>query len=494
MKKFLILLLPFLLFSLSVRSQIEQPLRYEFDATEISNFKVIELGSEGVLVYFIKEKTKTDILWHFVKLNTSFEIDWEKSKTIDRKSVYNDYVYVKGKAYFSFFNYKADRIEILEIDQRRGSLRTIQAPMVKEIRKYHEFTATGEYAYVSGTGKHKSTIQRISLKGENKVTLSVLEVGDMDTSVDRFNFNEDSTSVFAMVKVFDKTGRRYLVREFPDNSNTFTDLYVDSKEADFSVVSARQNVLGNGEKVIIGAYGRGDNPRGAQGMFMAKYDNSGKNIFMKYYSFSEFENFFGYLSERRQEKIDKKLDKKKAKGEDLKLNYLLLTHDLMEQDGEYIVLAEAFYPQYHTESYTSTNAQGQSVTSYRTVFDGWRYTHAVVAGFDEDGNKKWDNVFEMWDVLTFSLKERVFVKQDKSKIDLLYSFGRTIKTKTISGNAVKDGKEFENIDTANEDDKVRGSTSESFYWYDDYFMAWGYQRIKGDDKRKVFYLNKINFR
>ena len=92
--------------------------------------------------------------------------------------------------------------------------------------------------------------------------------------------------------------------------------------------------------------------------------------------------FLEYLPARKQAKVERKQKRKEKKGKEMNINYLIASHDIIKKGDKYIMLGEAYYPTYRTE--TRTDANGN--VTYRTVFDGYQYTHAVVAGFDKDGH------------------------------------------------------------------------------------------------------------
>jgi hypothetical protein len=216
----------------------------------------------------------------------------------------------------------------------------------------------------------------------------------------------------------------------------------------------------------------------------------------------------------------------------LKLNYQLLVHDLIPNGDQYILVAEAFNPTFRYQNnypyggfgspFGFGSPWGGMYSPYgwgwglwsmnpwyggsrgffgnnQQVFDGWQYTHAVVAGFDKRGNLLWDNSFEIDNVKTMKLKEKVRTSLRDGQVTLFYSNNGVIRSKAVKGNLVLDnGPAHEKvITTAREGDKVRRNTNEDLeYWYDNYFLAWGYQRIQNEaegGRRNVFYLNKIQF-
>ncbi|HWY33067.1 MAG TPA: hypothetical protein VNX68_00390, partial [Nitrosopumilaceae archaeon] len=275
------------------------------------------------------------------------------------------------------------------------------------------------------------------------------------------------------------------------------------------IVSTRIHNLSVNEQLLLGTFKKSPPPRkyfnpasnkalsfgdDAEGMFFSKIEN-GTEKYIKYYAFKEFNQFYSLVtgqatvSDKQKEKLSQRYSG---------LTYRLLVHDIIEKNDQYIMVAEAYYPQYHTQCYY--NGRGQ--TCYQ-VFDGFRFTNALVAGFDKEGNKLWDNSFEIMDVLTFKLKEKVRVLPFDNETVLVYAFGSQIRSKIINGNEVVEGKTSTPLGTGFQNDQIRSSAENSIdYWYDNCFISYGYQKIKSDDealkqgkdsKRRVYYFNKVTF-
>jgi hypothetical protein len=310
----------------------------------------------------------------------------------------------------------------------------------------------------------------------------------------------------------DKKTTRMEIKEFAGNDIS-GNLPVYPKNKNELLTGRFMNLSGASDKLLIGTYsvpvenksfgekvsralGKTAYIPNANGMYIAKFSGD-EQEYIQYYPFSKFESFWKKIKSTQTSGSNKN-NKKKKDVKESKVNYQLLVHNVIEKNNEYVMVAEAYYPEYHTEYYTTTDANGRVVTQSRTVFDGYRYTHAIVAGFNKDGEKIWDNSFEIWDILTYNLKERVRVLFEGDNIVLAYSNGGAIMSKVISGNQIVDRKQVTKIETAYSDDKVRSNWgSDMEFWYDNFFLTWGYQRIKSSEankkKRNVFYFNKIAF-
>ena len=136
------------------------------------------------------------------------------------------------------------------------------------------------------------------------------------------------------------------------------------------------------------------------------------------------------------------------------------------------------------------------------AFEGYKYTHAVLIGFDGNGKLQYDNSFEINDVLSYQLDQLVSVGVEKDKVILLYTYENVIRSKIIQRSEVIEGKAFNDIKLKFEDDIVRNNDSDIGglkKWYGNYFFAYGVQKIKNlkdrnvDLNREVFFINKITY-
>ena len=94
------------------------------------------------------------------------------------------------------------------------------------------------------------------------------------------------------------------------------------------------------------------------------------------------------------------------------------------------------------------------------AFEGYKYTHAVIIAFDPTGKLLYDNSFEINDVLTTQLDQLVNINVQDEKIILLYTYENVIRSKIIQGDEVLEGKSFNEIALAFEEDIVSNNNSE----------------------------------
>ena len=210
------------------------------------------------------------------------------------------------------------------------------------------------------------------------------------------------------------------------------------------------------------------------------------------------------MEEKRETRIKERIARRKEAGKVNRQAYRFLIHQIIPYKDQFVVLGESFYPRYiyaNPYGYYGVGVAGSVVRGDR-IFDGYRYTHAVIAGFDKNGSLVWDNTFEINDIKTFILEQFVRLDPEADKINLVYMFENNLYTKVISENKVLDGKKEVKVAAKNESDQIKAKTtikSALEYWYGNNFIASGIQEVssprigaEGGD-RKVLFINKVRY-
>ncbi len=359
------------------------------------------------------------------------------------------------------------------------------------------------------TGKvlYKTNAVIINLNLKTGVSTLVRNKYEGDTFIVGTEVNNKENTLNLLIKSLIKK-ETHIHRNKLDNKGELLSRTKLKLKTDKTINSGKSLSVNKNKEVMIGAYQVVDPKRknmssyyatqSSNGIFFCSFENDEQQD-IQFYDFSKFPVFYSYLKKTQFSSRD--IKKGKDKGENA-VSYRLLVHDIIKREKDFLMIAEAYYPQYHTEYYTTYDSNGRPSTSSRRVFDGYRYTHAIIAGFDFQGSLLWDNAFEIGDILSFRLKERVKVLPSKkdNEIVMLYSWGGNISSTVINGDEIVGEKEKTKIESKNDDDKVKDNyNSEVSYWYDNYFVSYGYQTIKSDEekskggkkKRTVFYFNKI---
>ena len=194
-------------------------------------------------------------------------------------------------------------------------------------------------------------------------------------------------------------------------------------------------------------------------------------------------------------KIEKKKARKEEKGDEYTINYNMLPYKIIEENGKYLLVGEAYYPTYITVPVTQvkTNAQGgtYTTTTYKREFDGYFYTHYFVMEFDKNGKMGWSNSAPLEVLKSWVPRRHLSINKKAQALEVFYpSFGHMNHVSYSYG-----GEELlkEEVTYVEDDVKLkRYSGLDTEYWYDNTFLSSGLLKIKDDDgKNRIFSINRI---
>ena len=505
-------------------------------------YNVAPVGDNGLILFNENRDntSKGQREWIFTNYSKDFKEGWTKSVMMGKKMEFDkmfyddkeeelyilmiDPLYAKGemgrtvKGDFAVVNVKVKTGEVKVVPGRVPFNTSINDFKVMNERAYFGggemptpmqqykrmciIYCTGCIALFVGLPYHlNATLVEVDMKS-GTTSIAPMPYKGM-SKVTSISTNEDLKTTSALITNMPKKKQSFMyIKEYDYSGNLSNTLQVQA-QSDNNLLDGSITSFKEGDKLVMGTYA----PYGkkvsittpaAVGVYISHLNKDNSQSYIKYYSFTKFKNFFSYLGTQLQQKVNAKVSKKAAKGKETNIYYNILVHDIIKRGDNYLFIGEAYYKQYHYE-YVYTGNGGY----YRRVFDGYRYTHAVVAGFDQDGNLLWDNAFPIWDILSMDLKERVKVLPRGEKVILIYSTGGALELKAVEGNTVSPYSVIP-IETNYADDKVKANYGgDGQYWYDDYFITWGYQKIKNSDnnekdnvknKRFVFYFNKVAFK
>ena len=526
---FAILLLSFTVIKAQTIKRIEVPL-----LSSNSEYFTIPVGENGVIL--LTQLSKQE--FNLVRFDTDLTQVWSINGTIEANLDFVNYSYDGRTLYLLFSRYRSNTFEVIKVNIGPGFVEKFQIYSVDRM-EISDFKVINSSVFIGGAVNTQPVILFTSLtERKTKVLPTALKSQAELQSMEIDTTNNIINATYAV----GTKGKNYqlVVKSFDEDGKQVSQIVMNPTD-EFAMMNGKLNQITDSTEIMFGTYGHKNtvgSSRGptSQGLYFSKL-LYGEVQDSQFYSFTQFQNFFNFLTPKQKEKQEKKIQDKKDKGEDLRLDYRLLVHDIIHQDGKYILVAEAFYPDYRYQNYNPFGGFGgmsafgnpwysiynpyrwgygnyglyspfssyyspwgyRGYNSYgsQQIFDGWVYTHAVVAAFDESGKLLWDNSIEMKNVKEPKLIEKVKAIVKGDEITLSYSAGGKIATKVIKGEKVLENIQQKNIETEQEGDKVKKTTSDNIdFWYDKYFLSTGYQKISNDNeggKRNIFFLSKISF-
>lgn len=519
--------------------------RIEIEVSSLSDaFYMMPVGSHGLVLFGMSDRVREGrLLFEFTKFNTRFQKEWQVVLPVNRRADYRMHYYDKHgqKLYFLLSDQRGGVLYrehlIVELDINTSATRTIEGnfdtyAVVRDFLAYNGVAYLGGHFYPPRSELFfRQALTFVGLYipaifGSLRYELeSLLLFADFDKGdVVPFSYKpEGHNKVTGMSADKDKGQVNVLFIDKPDrhtvnfevlqfdtlqNVQTRHQLHLDN----YDLTSGKVINISDTEQIVIGTYAlrprrhkkSSYNLEQAQattsiGLYYAKIKD-GKQYFMRTYPFHTLDNFYNYLSAKARMRLDRSASRSLNRG-GVGIEYNLLVHDLIEYKQNYVLVAEAYYPEYDRRCYYRYNPyRGYSERTCYDIFLGYRFTHTIVAAFDEEGRLVWDNSFGMWDVITTNLKPQVRYFMEHDEILFLYAHGNKIKSKVLAGKEIVETGTSLEIELAGAKEQGHMLISSGIeYWYDNYFIAYSFQHQRGGarqgrENQRAFYFYKIKYR
>jgi hypothetical protein len=473
-------------------------------------YQIVSLHESGLLFFnaldeLIGEGSRS---WYFAQYDTNLLKIWDAKVPVLDGATYQFSCLAGDNVYLFFINTGkikggADNYQLSELELSSGIVNHFTG-LLPEISEVKGLIVNGEVAAVACNMDEEQaavffidfrskTIQRYlsGLPGENFVE---------DVRSDPY-----SESILLIVSNYLSRKQNQLHLVSLDMKGTvLSDQPVEAVLPSKFLNSARVFPAGPANRIVIGTYGNyaakipgSTDYYGIEsaGFFMTRFQD-GAQQYMNYYNFMELQNLRPAISAKDYLKLSKKKTKEEP---DYSADYELLLHPLEEVSGQYIGMAESYYPDFRTVSDISYDYWGRPITHTYTVFEGYRIFQSILLGFDLDGNLLWDNSLDLSNINTMELSTRAGYFFDGKPTVLYFNDGVKITFRAYAENAVIEGFTYADLDTSEGGDKVV-ELGDNFMinWYGNKFLCYGYHTIRNSqmvekEKRTVFYINKIVF-
>ncbi|TAF73126.1 MAG: hypothetical protein EAZ53_13795 [Bacteroidetes bacterium] len=503
--KSLFYLLPFLgIFFFTIANGQEKTINYTVK-NGYSTAKLIPLSTEGCLFFYktnennTKQKSKLVI----IKLDTALLEMWQTEYPINSNVEYINHCYTNQFLYILFV--KESAYEIVQINPLSGETFSLKGYLPYKSCLIEDFTVIDNFAYWGGSlppsdGKvfFRSAVSFIffplmfipNFIPERTAFATQIDLNSGSSKEYAFNYKgfstltdiiKDTTDQKSYFFLKNRSGKSNMLHLQDINSNG-----IRSKTISINPISKKHQLLTGkfyvsklGNKMIIGTYSKNKNS-GAQGLYFSGLQN-GKQSFIEYHSFTKFKKFFNYLSVNQRNRIENRIENKKKSGKDLSLDYQLLIHDVIESNNTFKIVAEAYYATYRTE-FRTIWVYGRPVTQAYNVFDGWKYSHAIVACFNSEGKLLWDDWISIPNITSYTLDEKVKVNCNENFTTLtLYQNGEFI-VKNIDENNIDKNLDILPDNITSKD--AFGSSSMDF-WYHSFAISFTKNYKKSENEEGI---------
>ncbi len=490
-----------ILFSEAI-AQLEQPGRIEIPVKDNDkNFQVMAVKERGIVLYREVKNTETRMerKYQIMLIDTMLNPVWEEHYFIDLRYIIRGYEHFGNYFYLLFQrnteSLKADLFVLrIDLDTRMSETFLIEREYFMDLT---DFEVVGNTIVFGGYSNSLPTVICYEF-GKNQPKVLPGFISER-TELQQLEIDDERRIINVLVSFRTKDKRNSLsLKSFDEHGELIKNINLQPAD-ERSLLYGETVKLDRDAELVVGTYTKKRSDM-SRGIYIARISPEGDQV-LNYYNYADLKNFFSYMKARRQKRIEERIQRRKVKGKKNKFFYRLLVHEVVEWDGKYIMVGEAFYPKYSQAAYGGLS-NSYFGSSRGMAFEGYKYTHAVVFGFDRRGRLLWDNSFEINDVISYNLDQYVHISVTDDELALIYMYENEIRTKVIEGNEVLEGKTFNELKLSFEDDVV--SNHENEYgglekWYDGNLFVYGVQKIKNikDDgvklSREVFFINKIRY-
>ena len=383
--------------------------------------------------------------------------------------------------YFLFSGTKATEYYILRIQTDRGQFSLTKHEKTPQV-EFTGFKAMGDNVFITGIENNYLTVHHLDLAlNESKILPAIYDQQPalVDFRVDTLTGHAE----FVLSESNRQRSRLTVKRITPEGELANTYFVLPQQER--NLLAAQLAPGDTTQKFLAGTYIEREF-KFAQGIFAHTLGDE-----IRFYDFKTLSRFFDYLSKRRQRRVMNKIAKRQAQNKDLRLRYKVVLHDIYPYEDGYVFVAEAYSPQYNAES-NLYSIRGMTMGA----FEGYRFSHAIVAGFDRKGNLLWDNSFPLKNVVSRQLEPNLKVGFTGNRIVLAYAQDENIHYKIVDRDRESANDQQVEVLTYTEQDKASPPTYPGLlHWYGENFLAYGFHRIRpaAGPIRTVFYLNKVSF-
>ncbi|MFZ4400434.1 MAG: hypothetical protein ACOYO1_10400 [Bacteroidales bacterium] len=493
-------------------SQNKKVIRAEIETTETAKpFNIVNLGKNGVLILqrlneFVDRKTQN---WSFTLFNNTLQKKWFKKIPLSEDFSYQGFGFNNDTVQLVFYKDEKrsteNNLTIIKFELKKANY-LIYDTLIPDKAKLSSLQFFQQIAFF--TLESKTNISLIICDLEKKSFKDILTENADNMNIESVKIDTLNKFIYLLIKKeISKRENSLFLKKYDLSGNVISSIEITNEDPSRKLISGMITILNNERLCISGSYNLSDEKQSnyaetaifseAAGLYFMKIE---RNILspIHFVNFLSFDNINKYLNKREVSKI-KSIQENKTEKE-FSLNYLLIEHEVLQKDNKIVLIAEALYPEYRVISDMSYDYYGRMTPTSRTIFDGYRYTNAFILSLDEDGNTKSKQLFDIWNILTMEIKEKVSVMPLKNELLLSYNDdGEIVYEKFSEDTSYNADIENLKIEMSYANDKAMLNSSANIdYWYGSYYLVYGVQTIKNNSlanrsKRTVFYMNKISF-
>jgi len=497
---------------LNAQAQRKNPLRVELNANlDMESYQLVPCREHGLLVFFESDKRGSGIdtkVWHFAFYDKNFQQKWLADTALITGMKFKGFSHFGEHTYLLFADTDRQKsgynIQILKLDYGENIFETIEVPGPEKSEPMHFSIHEGKALVALNNNNYAPAILMVDLVNGTSRQLAP-ELQGLNI-IQQLKYDSTSHKIYLVLDNYLNKKQNEIQILKMDASGTMENSRSIKTAMENKVINEARIAKIHADTVILmGTYsnnatriGDKEDETGPEtaGYFITRFEGE-KEVFINYYNFLEFEEMFRSLSSKTVADLRRKAEKQKNRGDEYSLDYTLLLHDVIRHNGNYVLLSEAYYPEYRTVTNMYYDYYGRPIPQTYTVFDGYNYISGIAASFTPDGEMVWNDGIEIQDILTFNLVKYLENFPSGNEVALFYTSQNKLYYK-ITGEIAGNPLQHITIEKKYKGDKLMEDLGNRItHWYGNYFICYGYQKIRNNrisgGKRTVFFFNKLAF-
>lgn len=486
-----------------------------------SSYNLIPLKEKGFILANMTEQRVLQIS----KYDSLLTQVWQLETDIEPGLNYIDQYADDSHVFLLFGNRTGDQFTLVRVASFLGA---IQKTRLTSLRNFelNQFRVIQNTIYLAGVVKNEPVLISYAFgQATPKILNSGLGKNANLQSIEALNEN-----LLLTYSIREKKYATLVLREITADGKVIRQTALKPKD-NFSLFTGKVFLSGD-KSFLIGSYGFGGTSTNSRsiaqtlGIYIARIGGANGVLSLEYLPFSEFKNFFNYLPNRQKGRVERNLEKQKEKGNTYTVTSRVFVHDVLETEDGYSLVAEIFTPEYVSNysnfgmmspfspfwgspfamspfyrNYWGFNSWAwnpwlMGTPNNSQSFNGFRYSHGIVVGFDQNGKRQYDYSVVYENLRLFELQEKLSVSTRDGKQLAAYTKQNELIINEFSEIEEENKQRTFDIVTGKEKERIKETTFENTaHWFDNYFLAWGIQKISSSSERnrQVFYIHRIKY-
>jgi len=523
-KKILLLAFTLLAFNASVWSQVERGKYVEFkmDTKKGENYRLVPLEGEGVLCMLLSTEFQKNNLRELIvtMLDTDLNARWKAVYMIENGSDIIGYHYTPGSVNL-LLEKEMYKYQVLRIGLSNGASKMVDYEKVKHFY-VSTFSTYGPILFFGGEIKGNPAVMRYDSRTGNSIVCP--SINQLKADLVDMEFSKEHGILSVLLESQVRKDEISLYVNTYDLSGKLIYNYALPYSQKYNLLTYRPHILNQNEMLLIGTYAL-KNDDTAQGVYVLKlFKNQMQDL--RFYDFGYLKNFFNYLPEKKRERLQSRIERRREKEKIYPLRYDMFLHDLKIQDDQLILAGDIYESDRSATSYPigmmwysgwrNTQARRIDNSGGLTTFSdyvpaavtneppdrsdvtyGFDLVNSFACGIDLEGNLLWDNSYKFEDTDSDYPIEMTNVYANKHSVVFMRSEEKEMRYHvspllTYMDTVVNDTLNYLDADIEKVTDYDNGGIID---WYDNHYLSSGIRYINNkfnnELDRDVFYIYKI---